>query len=80
MYMYVPPHYDMSVDGRGLTVLLLLFFVVIVVVVYQVMEEAIKRLEKRHKEHIILYDPNGVRGRGRERGWREGEGVIGSRE
>ena len=34
---------------------------VIVVIVYQVMEEAIKRLEKRHKEHIILYDPNGVR-------------------
>ena len=26
----------------------------------QVMEEAIQRLEKRHKEHIILYDPSGV--------------------
>ena len=26
----------------------------------QVMEEAIERLEKRHKEHIILYDPSGV--------------------
>ncbi|CAI8018859.1 Glutamine synthetase 1, mitochondrial [Geodia barretti] len=25
----------------------------------QVMEEAIQRLEKRHKEHIILYDPSG---------------------
>ena len=26
----------------------------------QVMEEAIQRLEKRHKEYIILYDPSGV--------------------
>ena len=26
------------------------------------MEEAIERLEKRHKEHIILYDPSGVSG------------------
>ncbi|CAI8030877.1 Glutamine synthetase, partial [Geodia barretti] len=25
----------------------------------KVMEEAIQRLEKRHKEHIILYDPSG---------------------
>jgi hypothetical protein len=30
------------------------------VCVLQVMEEAIQRLEKRHKEHIILYDPSGV--------------------
>ena len=30
----------------------------------QVMEEAIERLEKRHKEHIILYDPSGVSGGG----------------
>ena len=35
----------------------------------QVMEEAIQRLEKRHKEHIILYDPSGVS---------EGEGGGGS--
>ena len=27
-------------------------------------EEAIERLEKRHKEHIILYDPSGVSGGG----------------
>ena len=33
----------------------------------QVMEEAIQRLEKRHKEHIILYDPSGV-SEGREGG------------
>ena len=76
--MYVPPHYDMSVDGRG-TNCFVVVFVVVIVVVYQVMEEAIKRLEKRHKEHIILYDPNGVR-RGRVGGgWREGEGLEGSR-
>ena len=43
------------------------------VLLYQVMEEAIERLEKRHKEHIILYDPNGVR-----RGWEGGR--VGGRE
>ena len=30
---------------------------------YQVMEKAIERLERRHKEHITLYDPNGVSGK-----------------
>ncbi|CAI8030879.1 Glutamine synthetase [Geodia barretti] len=34
----------------------------------KVMEEAIQRLEKRHKEHIILYDPSGVSGGERGRG------------
>ena len=38
------------------------------------MEEAIKRLEKRHKEHIILYDPTGVSEREREGG--EGRGIC----
>ena len=41
------------------------------VCVLQVMEEAIQRLEKRHKEHIILYDPSGVSGGERGRGRRE---------
>ena len=45
---------------------------------HQVIEEAMKRLERRHKEHIILYDPNGVRrggggGRGREGKGKEGK-------
>ena len=34
--------------------------VIVCVRVLQVMEEAIQRLEMRHKEHIILYDPSGV--------------------
>ena len=37
----------------------------------QVMEEAIKRLERRHKEHIILYDPTGVSEREKEGGGRK---------
>ena len=43
------------------------------------MEEAIQRLEKRHKEHIILYDPSGVSIilEGRERGGDSGEwGIV----
>ena len=35
------------------------------------MEESIQRLEMRHKEHIILYDPSGVSGGEREREGRE---------
>jgi hypothetical protein len=40
----------------------------VIVCVLQVMEEAIQRLEKRHKEHIILYDSSGVSGGERGRG------------
>ena len=41
------------------------------------MEEAIERLEKRHKEHIILFDPNRVGGcHRRERGGKGKTDII----
>ena len=40
------------------------------------MEEAIKRLEKRHKEHIILYDPTGVSEREKEGGGKKGVRIM----